>query len=80
MMPDQDAVRAARRVAAVHRRRRSPNRRACAACLWPWTQGQTRGGRPSGGCASRLRALEVLDGAGLLDDCGRPIDPGSGER
>ncbi len=75
MTPDDDEIRAARRTAAAHRRRRCPNRRACTACLWPWREGRTGSGRPVRGCTLRRRALDVLDAAGLLDGHGRPTDP-----
>lgn len=74
MTPDPDQIRAARRTVATHRRRRHPDRRACGHCCWPWRIEQTPGGRPSRGCATRRRALDVLDAAGELDALGRPID------
>lgn len=73
MTPDPDEVWAARRAVSAHRRRRHPNRRACGYCCWPWRIGRTLGGRPSRGCATRQRALDVLDAAGQLDALGRPV-------
>lgn len=70
--PNDVELRAARRAAAQHRRRRYPDTSVCGLCGWRWQLGATRTGKPSRGCFRRRQALEVLDAGGLLDTHGRP--------
>lgn len=72
-IPSEEEIRAARRTAAQHRRRRHPDRRCCGSCVRRWEVGETRTGKPSRGCRDRRQALEVLDIAGQLDELGRPV-------